>query len=77
MPEPEIRHPREVTTIATLACNGGTCPTIYRAVDGTYLVQGPSVDPAAFGIVVPAEESLVAVPEALVAQLLEVGRQAG
>ncbi|MEV0715857.1 hypothetical protein [Asanoa sp. NPDC050611] len=73
-PDPEKT---ELATVATLACGGGSCPTIYRAGDGTYVVQGRAVDPAAAGIALAADEVLVAVPEALVARLLEAGRQAG
>jgi hypothetical protein len=47
-------------------CLGGTCPTVYRAEDGRFFVQGYVVaDDVKSGVNVPAGESLIEIPEDL------------
>lgn len=50
--------------IATL-CGTGSCPTIYRTDRGTLVVQGPVISAEAAGIELPAGETLIEIPEAL------------
>lgn len=53
-------------------CTAGSCPTVYMDADsGTLVVQGFDVSPSQEGVEVPAGESLVRVPVAL---LLEAAR---
>jgi hypothetical protein len=62
--------------VVTDGCGGGTCPTIYRTASGSYLVQGRRVAASDVGIDVPADETIVEIPESLVAELIDGGRRA-
>jgi hypothetical protein len=51
------------------SCQGTNCPTIYRDDDGSYVVQGYSLEDAA-ELTLPAGESAVRVPATLVDELV-------
>lgn len=52
---------------ALTRCGTASCPTVYRAngVDGggTVVVQGRPIAPAVAGVMVAADEALVAIPD--------------
>lgn len=51
------------------SCQGTNCPTVYRDDDGSYVIQGYTVDSGP-ELELPAGESAVRVPAALVDELL-------
>lgn len=52
-------------------CTAGSCPTVYLdAANGSVVVQGFDVSPSAEGVEVPAGESLVRVPVALLREAM-------
>ncbi len=53
-----------------VGCMGGKCPTIYRAEDGSIIIQGYKVDDEVRGSVSPADnEDIVRIPAELLANL--------
>jgi hypothetical protein len=50
-------------------CDDGNCPKVYETENGDYVVQGYTVAPAELGDL-PAGESAVQIPRALLAELL-------
>lgn len=49
-------------------CSSGACPTVYQADSGNLVVQGFSVSAGQAGVDLPAGESLVEIPAALLAE---------
>ncbi|WP_344820375.1 hypothetical protein [Actinoplanes cyaneus] len=51
-------------------CSAGSCPTIYRAQSGRYVVQGFTVSAERAGIDLPDGEMLVEIPAELLREAL-------
>ena len=58
-----------LTKIVDSGCQGSTCPAVYRADDGSFVVQGTTIT-AAEGLTLPAHESAVQIPASLVDELV-------
>lgn len=58
-----------LTRLAGAGCTGTSCPTIYRDDDGSFVVQGYTVE-ASDQLVLPTGESAVRVPAAVVDELV-------
>ena len=50
-------------------CGSGSCPTIYLAADGSYIIQGRTIDADLVNVSLGDGESLVAIPGELLTSM--------
>jgi hypothetical protein len=68
--EPAMPNKLKVLVMSSGCCSGGTCPTIYRADDGNFVVQGYALTNDYDGeINLPDGESAVIVPPEIIQAL--------